>query len=210
MLVSNGPWQVSIPPWKGASVLHGPPWKACCWRRQDTVYTYISHTQISTVVQELTVPAAHESRWWVAGALWVMGRHLGSEPKLLRAIHKELLYSGSTILCLIHYWTWWNWQPSWFYFLFLLGWLCFNFKDTFNLRTGWSNLQDSLALMASFPWPLADHPHANRHFTVFVVRFFPSLFALEYLMGSVVSVSVCQRTLLYFQGQWGRLERALD
>lgn len=146
----------------------------------------MSHTQTSSAVQEFNVLVACESRWQMEGA-WASGNmtagrsQSSSEPSTKGCSILGQLFCAQFII-----WTWQNWQPLEFHFLYLSGWLRLNFKAAFSLRTGWSNPGGgdcSLRLRFSRPW--LGHLRANRNFTVFVWKAFSGLlFALEHTMSS--------------------------
>lgn len=105
----------------------------------------MSHTQTSSAVQEFNVLVACESRWQMEGA-WASGNmtagrsQSSSEPSTKGCSILGQLFCAQFII-----WTWQNWQPLEFHFLYLSGWLRLNFKAAFSLRTGWSNPRGVIA-----------------------------------------------------------------
>lgn len=144
----------------------------------------MSHTQTSSVVQEFNVLVACESddKWKGPGSQEHMtaGRSQNSSG----AIHKGLLYSRSTVLCLTHYLNS-DKTDSRQSFTYLSGWLCFL---TSKLPSTWESgaIRSDCSLRLAFslaPW--LGHLWANSNFTVFVWKVFSwRLFALEHTMSS--------------------------
>lgn len=171
---------------------HSCLWSRCCF------FQWLQGQWLWVGIVVCLGRRSHESP--SRGHCFAVDPHVGEEKLEIQLIVSERSAKGSAILCLIHYWTWWDWQPSYLHFLYPLGWLHFNLQDASTWELDGAISWESLEPEASFPLLLPDQPPAHGNATLFPPHCF--LWSTSWVSCGFLSVILSKDTVFLSMTTW--------